>query len=83
MSNGMSNGMSNRYPDRYQEDEEMYVYDQCCGNCGNRACPMLERDDANIGEKRRVEKLRKEDAIECGGEINWCIYWQQKGRWCW
>ena len=28
------------YPPGYRDDEEMYVYDQCCDNCHNPNCPM-------------------------------------------
>lgn len=27
--------------DGYRDDEELYVYDQCCDNCCNYACPMM------------------------------------------
>ena len=30
----------NDYPPGYRDDEEMYVYDQCCDNCHNPNCPM-------------------------------------------
>ena len=30
----------NRYPAGYRDDEDMYVYDQCCDNCCNPSCPM-------------------------------------------
>ena len=28
------------YPSGYRDDEELYVYDQCCDNCRNPHCPM-------------------------------------------
>ena len=28
------------YPNGYRDDEELYVYDQCCDNCCNPNCPM-------------------------------------------
>ena len=46
---GLSNAIGRRstamchehhYPRGYRDDEELYVYDQCCDNCCNAHCPM-------------------------------------------
>lgn len=64
-----------------RRDDEMYVYDQCCGNCafnGSEYCPMfLDEEEARQSVIERVEQQRKEDAVVREGEPQWCIYWQQ------
>ena len=69
------------YRDECRRDDEMYVYDQCCGNCalhGSEACPMfLDEEEASKMVIERIEKQRKEDAVIREGEPQWCIYWQQ------
>lgn len=71
----MSNG--------YRSDEELYVYDQCCGNCANHGsscCPMyLDKKEERVTVIREQEKKRREDAILREGEPEWCIYWKQQG----
>lgn len=66
--------------DECRRDDEMYVYDQCCGNCalhGSEACPMfLDEEEASKMVIERIEKQRKEDAVVREGEPQWCIYWQ-------
>lgn len=68
------------YPPGYREDEELYVYDQCCGNCGRCPCPLEIDDGDSIGQKRHKEKMRREDAAMRDGEPTWCIYWQGRRR---
>ena len=67
----------------YRDDEEMYVYDQCCSNCANHGscnCPMYIDEDEKDEEKiAKVEKRKKEDAIVHGESLDWCIYWKQRG----
>ena len=67
--------------DECRRDDEMYVYDQCCGNCalhGSETCPMfLDEEEASKMVIKRVEQQRKEDAVIREGEPQWCIYWQQ------
>lgn len=69
------------YRDEYRRDDEMYVYDQCCGNCalrGCEACPMfLDEEEARPAVIKAKEKQRKEDAVVRDGKPQWCIYWQQ------
>ena len=73
-----------RYPRGYRDDEEMYVYDQCCDNCalnGTNICPMdFDEDEKNMCKKRAHEKKVREDAIRRDGELQWCIHWQQHYR---
>ena len=65
--------------DSYREDEDTYVYDQCCENCGRMFCPM-KLPDTDPREARYVRGMRrrKEDAELRDGEPVWCIYWQKK-----
>lgn len=69
---------------RYRDDEETYVYDQCCDNCALNhpgVCPMdFDEDEKNICKKRSNEKKLREDAIRRDGVVQWCIYWQQYYR---
>ena len=69
------------YRDECRRDDEIYVYDQCCGNCalhGSETCPMfLDEEEASKMVIKRVEQQRKEDAVIREGEPQWCIYWQQ------
>ena len=69
------------YRDECRRDDEMYVYDQCCGNCalnGSEYCPMfLDEEEARKTVIERVEQQRREDAVIREGEPQWCIYWQQ------
>ena len=69
----------NDYPLGYREDEEMYVYDQCCDNCCRYPCPMEENEYDSISERKHKEKLRRENAIVREGEPTWCIYWKGRG----
>ena len=64
------------YPPGYREDEELYVYDQCCENCCRFPCPLEIDDDDSIGQKRHKEKMRREDAVLREGDPIWCIYWK-------
>ena len=64
------------YPPGYRDDEEMYVYDQCCDNCEQCVCPLEEDDDDSIGERKHKERLRKEDGAFRDGELIWCIHWK-------
>ena len=68
------------YPPGYREDEEMYVYDQCCDNCGRCPCPLEIDSEDSIGQKRRKEKMRREDSSMRDGEPIWCIYWKDRRR---
>lgn len=84
MGIGSYSGWHSDYRDGYRRDDEMYVDDQCCGNCalhGGEACPLyideFERDKAAI---RAKEEMRREDAISRDGKPQWCIYWEQQGR---
>lgn len=74
--------MFDYYPQGYRDDEELYVYDQCCGNCANHCtclCPMfLDEEETDERKIKAVERKRKEDAVIRGGELDWCIYWKQK-----
>ena len=73
--------MNNRLSREYCRDNEMYVYDQCCGNCalnGSEYCPMfIDEEEARKSVIDKVEEQRKEDAVVRRGEPQWCIYWQQ------
>lgn len=67
------------YPHGYREDEEMYVYDQCCDNCARqgRDCPF----ESYVGDEhapRAKKKALKEDAIVHGEILEWCINWKHK-----
>lgn len=69
------------YRDEYCRDEEMYVYDQHCGNCafyGSETCPMfLDEEEARPAVIEAKEEQRKEDAVVRDSELEWCIYWRQ------
>jgi len=70
---------NNGYPRGYREDEEMYVYDQCCDNCAHQGadCPF----EPYVGDEhapKRKKKQMKEDAIIRGEELEWCIHWGHK-----
>ena len=66
------------YPQGYREDEEMWVYDQCCANCARQGCDCpFEDDDINPRAKR---KAVKEDAVVAEQKLKWCIYWKQIKR---
>ena len=70
-----------RYPRGYREDEEMYVYDQCCANCAKHgsSCPFEDDVDreSTPGAKK---KAMKEDAVMVEQELQWCIHWKQIKR---
>ena len=70
--------------DAYEDDGDMYVYDQCCGNCEHEVdwcCPMKIPDPhESPAGYRRVMKARKEDATLKDGEPVWCIYWKKRKR---
>lgn len=69
------------YPQGYREDEEMYVYDQCCANCARNQdnCPFIAY--ANHEAVSRVKrKAMKEDAVMVEQQLKWCIYWKQIKR---
>ena len=57
------------YPPGYRDDEELYVYDQCCQNC--RYCD--EESEGNGCEKRDREDY------EPFPPTNWCVDWKGKG----
>ena len=44
------------YPGEYRDDEEMYVYDQCCENCHNVCCPM----DFSMSLEKQTEVCENE-----------------------
>lgn len=67
------------YPRGYREDEEMYVYDQCCSNCArhDRDCPFEDY----IGDEnapRAKKKSMKEDAVIKEQRLEWCINWKKR-----
>ena len=81
---GSYTGRCTDYRDGYCSDDEIYVYDQCCGNCalhGSEACPLYideyEQDTAVIRAKK---EMCKEDAIFRDGESQWCIHWEQRSH---
>lgn len=71
--------INNHYPLGYRDDEELYVYDQCCENCArhNGDCPFEDYlDDENAPKAKK--KAMKEDAIIKEQQLEWCINWKQK-----
>ena len=64
------------YPPGYREDEELYVYDQCCGNCSRCPCPLEEDEYDSTMQKRLKEKMRREDGVFRSGSLVWCIHWK-------
>lgn len=68
-----------RYPRGYREDEELYVYDQCCANCARHggSCPF-ENDLDCESTPRAKKNAMKEDAVVVEQELQWCIHWKQK-----
>ena len=72
---------SEYYPVGYREDEEMWVYDQCCANCARSQanCPFLayaNREKVSRAKRKAV----KEDAVVAEQELKWCIHWKQIRR---
>ena len=69
---------SEYYPQGYRDDEEMYVFDQCCDNCARQCggCPF-EDDDIEPGARKEA---MKEDAVIRDKDLQWCIYWKQIKR---
>ena len=63
------------YPRGYREDEEMYVYDQHCGNCA-RHCPAgaitMVNFDKDNPESVAFPKVDPERCIGCGACENLC-----------
>lgn len=58
-------------------EDELDVYDQCCGNCRNTKCPAYgpsEDDLENVEEAER--QFWKEDCVEKDGLVIWCIHWK-------
>ena len=75
--------MPDYYPAGYREDEEMYVYDQCCDNCalhGSYLCPLELPADEKSEKYREVKKRRQEDAVMNGDDIAWCVNWKSQSR---
>lgn len=68
----------------YRDDEEIYVYDQCCENCAlHDCCPMDISETDTKATVRRKKRLQEEDAVRRDGEIVWCVNWKQKKRRRW
>ena len=66
---------SEYYPAGSREDEEMWVYDQCCANCARQGCDCPCEDD-DMAPRSKQEAI-EEDAVMKDQELNWCIYWKQ------
>ena len=61
-------------------EDDVYVYDQCCGNCGlehTGACPMREDPEKDGNDRKEIQKKQKEDAVLRNGKPDWCIYWRK------
>ena len=64
---------SEYYPAGYREDEEMWVYDQCCANCARSQanCPFLayaNREKVSRAKRKAVKLYTPKSQIEkmCG-----------------
>lgn len=51
-----------RYPRGYREDEELYVYDQCCANCARQSCDCPFEDDV---DRESTPGAKKQNASFC------------------
>lgn len=69
------------YPQGYRDDEEMYVFDQCCENCARQrgGCPFVAYVNCENAPKSK-RKAMKEDAVIKNQELQWCIHWKQIKR---
>ena len=69
------------YPLGYREDEEMWVYDQCCENCARQGCncPFEAYVGCENAPRAKKEAI-KEDAVMKDQELQWCIHWKQIKR---
>jgi len=57
----------------YREDEELYVYDQCCENC-RYYCDWED-------ERQKGYRYYARDDYERMPETHWCYQWRgKKGR---
>lgn len=62
----------NNYPRGYREDEELYVYDQCCENCRF----YCDWDD---DEHNGCKNYGRED-YQQHPQSHWCCDWKGRGR---
>ena len=73
-------------PDTFDSfgNQQLDVYDQCCGNCHNTQCPMMlqleekELEQFTKKEREALNRTRRQDATRENGKIQWCIFWEGK-----
>lgn len=68
--------LRNDYPRGYREDEELYVYDQCCENC-RFYCESDDNDD--FDEASGCKNYGRED-YERRPPSHWCCDWKGRGK---